>query len=52
MHLEHSIKKTVRRSQYPMAKKRLDQRREALHLKHYTYRPQEAYVDWVRRFVL
>ncbi len=35
-----------------MAKKLLDQLREALRLKHYSYRTEEAYVDWVRRFIL
>ncbi|MGQ9594822.1 MAG: phage integrase N-terminal SAM-like domain-containing protein [Anaerolineae bacterium] len=36
----------------PMAKKLLDQLREVLRLKHYSYRTEEAYVDWVRRFIL
>ncbi len=35
-----------------MAKKILDQLREMLRLKHYSYRTEEAYVDWVRRFIL
>jgi len=35
-----------------MAGKLLDQLREALRLKHYSYRTEEAYVDWVRRFIL
>ena len=35
-----------------MAKKLLDQMREALRLKHYSYRTEEAYSDWVRRFIL
>lgn len=35
-----------------MAKKLLDQLREALRLKHYSYRTEQAYVDWVRRFIL
>ena len=35
-----------------MAKKLLDQLREVLRLKHYSYRTEEAYVAWVRRFIL
>lgn len=35
-----------------MAKKLLDQLREVLRLKHYSYRTEEAYVNWVRRFIL
>jgi integron integrase len=35
-----------------MAKKLLDQLREVLRLKHYSYRTEQAYVDWVRRFIL
>ncbi len=33
-------------------KKLLDQLRDALRLKHYSYRTEEAYVDWARRFIL
>lgn len=35
-----------------MAKKLLDQLREVLRLKHYSYRTEQSYVDWVRRFIL
>jgi len=35
-----------------MAKKPLDQLREELRLKHYSYRTKQAYVDWVRCFIL
>lgn len=35
-----------------MGKKLLEQLREALRLKHYSYRTEEAYVEWVRRFIL
>jgi hypothetical protein len=35
-----------------MAKKLLDQLREVLRLKHYSYRTEEAYLGWVRRFIL
>lgn len=34
------------------ARKLLDQVRDALRVKHYAYRTEQAYVDWVRRFVL
>jgi integrase len=32
--------------------KLLDQVREVLRLKHYSIRTEEAYVDWIRRFIL
>jgi len=35
-----------------MAKKLLEQLAEALHIRHYSYRTEEAYVDWVRRYIL
>jgi integron integrase len=35
-----------------MAKKLLDQLSDALRTRHYSYRTEEAYVDWVRRFIL
>jgi integron integrase len=33
-------------------KKLLDQVRDALHLKHYAYRTEQSYVDWIRRYIL
>ena len=35
-----------------MAKKLLDQLSDALRTKHYSYRTEETYLDWVRRFIL
>src|SRR6266540_4452656 len=35
-----------------MAKKLLDQLSDALRTRHYSYRTEEAYVDWVRRYIL
>ena len=35
-----------------MPKKLLDQMRDAIRLKHYSYRTEETYVDWVRRYIL
>ena len=35
-----------------MAKKLLDQLADALRIKHYSYRTEQAYVDWVRRYIL
>jgi hypothetical protein len=32
--------------------KLLDQVRDTLRVKHYTYRTEEAYVDWIRRYIL
>jgi len=34
------------------AKKLLDQVRDALRLKHYSIRTEEAYVDWIKRYIL
>ncbi len=35
-----------------MAKKLLDQVRDVLRVKHYSYRTEETYLDWIRRFIL
>jgi len=35
-----------------VAKKLLDQMRDTIRLKHYSYRTEESYLDWVRRFIL
>ena len=35
-----------------MAKKLLEQLADTLRTKHYSYRTEETYVDWVRRFIL
>lgn len=35
-----------------MAKKLLEQMRDAPRLKHYSYRTEEAYLDWVKRYIL
>ncbi|MBM3125913.1 MAG: integron integrase [Chloroflexi bacterium] len=35
-----------------MPKKLLDQLSETLRLKHYSYRTEQTYLDWVRRFIL
>jgi integron integrase len=35
-----------------MAKKLLDQLSDTLRTKHYSYRTEEAYTDWVRRYIL
>ncbi|WP_376693994.1 integron integrase [Wenzhouxiangella sp. EGI_FJ10409] len=35
-----------------MAKKLLDQLRESIRARHYSYRTEESYVHWVRRFIL
>jgi hypothetical protein len=36
----------------PQAKKLLDQVRDHLRLKHYSYRTEETYVSWIKRFIL
>jgi hypothetical protein len=35
----------------PKSKKLLDQISEAIRLKHYSYRTEQAYLDWIRRFI-
>ena len=36
----------------PQEKKLLDQVREAIRTKHYSYRTEQTYVDWIKRFIL
>ena len=36
----------------PRPKKLLDQLRDAIRLKHYAYRTEETYAQWVRRYIL
>lgn len=36
----------------PPPKKLLDQVRDAIRLKHYSYRTEETYVQWIRRYIL
>jgi hypothetical protein len=33
-------------------KKLLDQVREAIRIKHYSYRTEQTYVPWIRRYIL
>ena len=35
----------------PPSKKLLDQVRDAIQLKHYAYRTEETYVQWIRRYI-
>ncbi len=35
-----------------MAKKLLEQLSDALRTKHYSYRTEETYIEWVRRYIL
>ncbi len=35
-----------------MAPKLLDQMRDALRIKHYSYRTEQAYLDWAKRYIL
>jgi hypothetical protein len=35
----------------PAPKKLLDQVRDAIRLKHYSIRTEEAYVNWIRRYI-
>ncbi|WOD40493.1 phage integrase N-terminal SAM-like domain-containing protein [Nodosilinea sp. E11] len=36
----------------PRPKKLLDQVRDALRLKHYSYRTEQTYIYWIRRYIL
>lgn len=36
----------------PPPKKLLDQMRDVLRLQHYSYRTEQTYVDWARRYIL
>ena len=44
-------KKVLDQAQNP-PKKLLDQVRDAIRLKHYSYRTEETYVQWIRRYIL
>ena len=44
-------KKVLDQAQNP-PKKLLEQVRDAIRLKHYSYRTEETYVQWVRRYIL
>ena len=35
-----------------MAKKLLDQARDRLRAMHYSYRTEETYIDWMRRYIV
>jgi len=37
---------------HPKPKKLLDQVREALRTKHYSYRTEQTYIDWIKRYIL
>ncbi|MGD1949245.1 MAG: phage integrase N-terminal SAM-like domain-containing protein [Leptolyngbyaceae cyanobacterium] len=36
----------------PRPRKLLDQVRDAIRLNHYSYRTEETYVQWIRRYIL
>ena len=38
--------------EHPRPKKLLDQVREAIRVKHYSYRTEQTYVQWIRRYIL
>ncbi len=39
-------------SPFPKGKKLLDQLRDAIRTKHYSYRTEQTYVDWCKRYIL
>ncbi|NJN31022.1 MAG: hypothetical protein HC824_11765 [Synechococcales cyanobacterium RM1_1_8] len=40
------------KSHPPEPRKLLDQVRDAIRLRHYSYRTEQAYVHWIRRYIL
>ena len=36
----------------PLPKKLLDQVRDAIRVRHYSYRTEETYMQWIRRYIL
>ena len=36
----------------PRPRKLLDQVRDAIRLKHYSYRTEQTYVGWIRRYII
>jgi site-specific recombinase XerD len=36
----------------PQSRKLLDQVRDVMHLNQYSYRTEQSYVDWIRRYIL
>ena len=36
----------------PKAKKLLEQVSDAIRVKHYSYRTEKTYIDWIRRYIL
>ena len=36
----------------PQPRKLSDQVRDVMRLKHYSYRTEQSYVDWIRRYIL
>jgi hypothetical protein len=39
-------------SMYEKPKKLFDQVRETMRIKHYSYRSEQNYIDWIRRYIL
>src|SRR5512144_2625692 len=39
-------------SSVPKSKRLLDQLRDAIRAKHYSYRTEQTYIDWCRRYIL
>jgi len=39
-------------SMYKKPKKLLDQVSETIRIKHYSYRTEQSYVEWIRRYIL
>jgi integron integrase len=51
-HLDRSKPDGLTNATVPKPKKLLDQVREALRTKHYAYRTEQTYVDWIKRYIL
>ena len=52
LYLLHVMPALPEHSTEPKPKKLLDQVREVMRLKHYAYRTEETYIQWIRRYIL
>ena len=50
--MQNPLKKKVLDQAQNSPKKLLDHDRDAIRLKHYSYRTEETYVQWIRRYIL
>ena len=51
-HKKHQAPTNPNSTSEPKPKKLLEQVQEALRTKHYSYRTEQTYIDWIRRYIL